>query len=82
MDQNEPRAEDVGDVVEEVGVGNTIESGVARKAEEEDVGEVAESVTMCQLHTLEYKHEGCCDARTYCLPLAPFGRYSRFRPGR
>jgi len=42
MDDDEPRREDVDDMVEEVSVASTVEGGVERKHEEEDVGNISQ----------------------------------------
>jgi hypothetical protein len=44
MYYDEPRGEDVDDMVEEVGVAGTVEGGVERKHEEEDVGDIFQPV--------------------------------------
>jgi hypothetical protein len=41
MDDDEPSGEDVDDMVEEVGVTGSIEGGVERKHEEEDVRDIS-----------------------------------------
>lgn len=46
MNGDEPGAEDVGQVVQQVGVGDAVDGGVGGEREEERVGEVADAGVM------------------------------------